>query len=378
MGIKEFYPTFNQLAPNAFQSISFSQLAGWKIAVDVSIFLFKYVKTGGDDDVASLSESEFMKKWLDGFISFVNCLKKNGIEPVFVFDGTPPPEKIEEQLERKEGAAKSIKKFEDVSSVYDEILVLKEKSISVVPNEIIEKLRMLFPRRNFSTDLNITESDLKQTIDKLNRQSTPVTREHSAIAKEFIDLMGLAWIQADGEAEGLCAYLAERGDVDAVMSEDTDVFLYKSPYLLSKIDVFNERCCATRLSDILDGAELSFEQFRDMCIMMKVDYNQRCTGRVPGKNKSGPIGPKGALALVKEYGTIENFVHLLDNEGECLKWKRCRELFSLPDTIPNKLVPFSKNIDVVGLENFLRKHYNTPRYLGAIMKFSSAPSFSFE
>jgi flap endonuclease-1 len=378
MGISDFYPTFKEMSPQAFQTITFSQLSGWRVAIDVSIFLFKFIKSGGDEETNEEITGRYVTKWLDGFIMFVNVLKKNGIKPIFVFDGpNPPKEKQEEQFRRREDAAKAREKIAEIERVYNILEVAKMNGESYIDGDMSKKLEDLFPKKEFGRDVSMIEQDVRMVLEKLNKQSTPITKEHAAIAKEFIELMGLGWLQADGEAEGLCAYLAERGDVDAVMSEDTDVFLYKSPYLLSKIDVSGGTCCATRLTDLLELNEMSFDEFRDLCIMMGVDYNDRCKGMLPGKNKFSALGPKGALKMIKEYGTIDKFVDRLEDDGNILKWKRCREIFSVPEMIANMIVPYSSPIDKVGLEIFLKKHYGKPRHFNMLCQSSITPAISF-
>lgn len=354
MGISDFYPTFKEMSPQAFQTINFSDLAGWRIAVDVSIFLYKFVKSGGNIGDGYMS-------WLDGFILFVNTLRKNGVKAVFVFDGpNPPVEKKEEQTRRRLDVEKSKQRISDLEKLFEDISFRKDENLTNV-DDIVVKLKELFPRKHFGENIGTIYAEVHALIDKVNRQTTSITKEHAAIAKEFIELMGLCWIQADGEAEGLCAYLAHRGDVDGVMSEDTDALLYGTPYLFSKIDVANSKCCATRLNDILELNRLTFKEFQDVCIMFGVDYNERCRYVSEGKLKC--VGPKTALKLVREFGTIDSFHHILENEGESLKWKRCREIFTVPDLIPDTLISFNKPIDTVGLERFLSVHFTKPRYL---------------
>jgi flap endonuclease-1 len=361
MGVSDFYPTFKEICPQAFQLVNFKDLHGWRIAIDVSIFLFKFVKTRGDMDTSNPNEN--VRSWLDGFILFTNTLKRNMIKPVFVFDGPNPPiEKQPEQQQRRETAAKNMEKFIEIRDVYDRVSttgVITKKDIEVCETYLSEK------GLDYTSPSNLIHT-LKDIREKLEIQNTPITKEQSIIAKRFIEIMGCSYIQADGEAEGMCAFLAKRGDVDAVMTEDTDVLLYGAPMMFSKIDVASETCCAIRRQDLLDGAHLTSETFVDMCILLGVDYNCRVKGMVPGKKKMGPVGPKAAIKLIQEYGTIDKFCHLLENEGECLKWKRCREIFSLPEHIPQTVVPYSKTIDEVSLKEFLIERYGKDRYFSLI------------
>lgn len=77
------------------KSIDFSYLEGKKLAIDTSIFLYKFkYNTEGN---------EFLKRFIYQILKF----KKNNITPIYIFDGAPPPEKKETQSKRKEQREKS-------------------------------------------------------------------------------------------------------------------------------------------------------------------------------------------------------------------------------------------------------------------------------
>ena len=100
--------------------------------------------------------------------------------------------------------------------------------------------------------------------------------------------MGLAYLQALGEAETLCAYLAIKGQVDAVLTEDTDVMAYGTPVMLAFKDlkVTDEQVYGLHHKNILKDLEMNHEEFRDLCILLSCDYNERVKGFVPdGRNR---------------------------------------------------------------------------------------------
>jgi len=51
-------------------------------------------------------------------------------------------------------------------------------------------------------------------------------------AKRLIQTMGMPLIQAQGEAEAFCAYLARKGKAFATVSEDMDSLTFGSPILI--------------------------------------------------------------------------------------------------------------------------------------------------
>ena len=60
--------------------INISELSGKKIAIDISIYLYKYESNN------ALLESIYL---------MLAIFRENNIIPIFVFDGKPPPEKKE-------------------------------------------------------------------------------------------------------------------------------------------------------------------------------------------------------------------------------------------------------------------------------------------
>ena len=61
MGIQDFYKVLEEHCPDVMVNMKLSALSGIKIAVDISIFLNKFVKTAGE------------VKWIESFIILL-CL----------------------------------------------------------------------------------------------------------------------------------------------------------------------------------------------------------------------------------------------------------------------------------------------------------------
>ena len=80
MGIKNLHQFLRKKCPEAYQEIHLSQLAYKKVAIDVSLFLFKYKSAVGE-------------RWIQSFINLILCLRINNVHFYFVFDGPSPIEK---------------------------------------------------------------------------------------------------------------------------------------------------------------------------------------------------------------------------------------------------------------------------------------------
>lgn len=348
MGISDLYGVIKKHAPHHLVEYHLSEFTGKSFAIDISIFLYKYIRSATDGG------------WRNLFILFLCKLKKYRIKAVCIFDGPDfPVEKLEEQKRRRDQTAKSVSRLGECINMRN----LIQDTILFGDDELDEHLvgkskTLIHPRANL-TDL--TDYDragsivdaLNEVIERLEKQTAPIKRSETVDAAMIAELMGLPTIMAKGEAEALCAYLACMGYVDAVMTEDTDVLAYGTPLMIAfkHFKLGDEKVYGIYLPALCDELCIDQPTFTDMCIMLSCDYNSRVKGyppRPPTKaelagKKSAPrkptsIGAVGTVALIKKYGMIENFLHLLV-DATPLKYARCRELFSIPATLPVKYVP---------------------------------------
>lgn len=353
MGIKDFYDVIKENCPETLVTVKLAQLAGRKVAVDVSIFLNKYVKSAGKE------------RWIDSFIILMRTLKSNGIKPINIFDGPNPPiEKKKEQDRRRAESAKAREKIEAAKNI------IKKLEKEYIPNDrtieppLIEDIKgVLGPKANKTVnfdDVHDVVVEMKVIVAKKEKQNLPILPEYSAKAKEIIEIMGFPHFQAPGEAETLCAGLCCAGMVDAVLSEDTDVMAYGTPYLLSKIDIAAETVTIVSHEEILKAIEFTPHQFRDLCILLSCDYNSRVKGYVPdGKKRKKPaaIGSKGAFIMMKEYETLE-FAEQFMEDSDPLNYRRCRTLFTPPkeEELAHIDIPYNKKIDTDRLFEFIKQN----------------------
>ncbi len=78
MGIKHLNKFLRDEAQKSIKFISLAELSGKKIAVDISIYMYKYASDG------TLLENMYL---------MLSTMRHYDIVPVFIFDGKPPPEK---------------------------------------------------------------------------------------------------------------------------------------------------------------------------------------------------------------------------------------------------------------------------------------------
>lgn len=237
-------------------------------------------------------------------------LIENGIKPVYVFDGKPPDMKGGELAKRaaaREEAQKQLAKATE-------------------------------------------EGDLKE-MDKFNRRLVKVTKEHANEAKELLKLMGVPYVDAPCEAEAQCAALVKAGKVYATATEDMDALTFGSTVLLRHLTFSEARKMPIdeySYTKVLQGLELSADEFVDLCILLGCDYCDSIKG----------IGPKKGLELITKYKSIDKILNNIDKKKyvvpEDWNYERARELFKTPEVAdPNEIELKWVDPDEEGLVKFL-------------------------
>ena len=106
------------------------------------------------------------------------------------------------------------------------------------------------------------------------------------------------------------------------------------------IDVVPE---VVELANVLKECGITYEQLIDVAILIGTDFN-------PDGIKG--LGPKTALKLIKEYGTLENAVPHVKNGEFPVEPQRIREIFLHPKVTDNYRLEW-KEPDAEGVVDFI-------------------------
>lgn len=215
----------------ALKKMTMNDLNGRKIAIDISIFLYQF-KGNGD--------------LLESMYKMIMLFRDYHVTPVFVFDGTPPDEKLEILEERDAGKKKAREKCDYLQSELQN-----------------------------NNDLN--EDERKQLEVKLNlekKKCLHITNANVRDVKALINVLGVTYLEADGEADDLCVMLVKKKLVWACMTEDMDMFVYGVPRVLRNFDLKKGTMTLYSMYDILNNLKMTQAEFRDICLLSGTDYNR--------------------------------------------------------------------------------------------------------
>jgi 5'-3' exonuclease len=317
MGIVRLSNFLKSRVPHVYVQSHISQFSFKKVAIDTNLYLYKYKSIFGNDD----------SRWIDAMISLFCCMWNYDVHPVFVFDGYNKPIEKKEEIASRVSSKDKIKKkitqlkvslikFQETEEI-DEILITTLDSLlqkSFLNKQITDTVKV-------KKYLNVISSE----IDKLEKQTSSISKENINLIKELFDLCGVTYYQADSEGEQCCAWLSQHGEVDAVLSEDSDVLCYGVTNIIQKFDTKSGNCIRINGSEIHRSINLeSHSQFQDFCIMCGTDYNTN----IP------KVGPVTAFNLISEWKCIDKIKHI---DTSILKYQKVRELFQLPTELPDKI-----------------------------------------
>ena len=250
------------------QSLTLEELRGKRLAVDANGELYQFLALIRMRDGSPLHDSHGrVTSHLSGlFYRTTRLITDYGIELVFVFDGKPPSLKSQE----------------------------------------IARRRNIKERYEAEHAAALQSGDLARAYSKATMTSR-LTREMAEEARELLRLMGIPVVQAPSEGEAQASHMAATGGVWAAASKDYDCLLFGAPRLLRFLTISGKeflpskgafRAITPELIDtpsFLAHYKLTREQLVDLAILVGTDFNDGVKG----------IGPKKALKLVCDFGSIE-------------------------------------------------------------------------
>jgi len=315
--------------------ITLESLTNRTLAVDAYNALYQFLAIIRQPDGTPLRDRQGrVTSHLSGLLYRTANLCEMGIKLSFVFDGKPPELKDSEVQRRRQIKQAATVQYQKA---------LKEGKL-----------------REARTYAQATSTLKDQMVDD---------------AKRLLTAMGQSWIQAPSEGEAQASYMASRGDVWAVASQDHDSLLFGAPRMVKNLAITGRRKLPRRdayievepelveLSKVLQELSVTREQLIDVGILIGTDFNDGVKG----------IGPKTALKLIRENGRLEKILEKDSSITIEPSYNRVREIFEHPNVTPDYSLKWSEP-DEGKIVSFLcgERDFSEDRVRKAVSRMSEA------
>ena len=275
MGIKGLIQLINKHTGNtAIKKYAITRFTGMKLAIDASAIVYQSVLATRASGRDMKNKNGEITSHLHGIMTKILKLLEYKIIPIFVFDGKPPKIKkhtIDKRNEKRKLAEEALRSLSPDTPVNDETYLKNFKSVYK------------------PTKLEFTE------------------------LKIMLDLMGIPYICAPGEADVICAWLAARTDangrrhVKGVCTDDSDILTLGSPYIFKDMLRFINRghmITVVSLYKTLVKMNITMDQFVDLCVLLGCDY----CDNIPG------VGPETAYKYITTHENIDRIIQLCEEK----------------------------------------------------------------
>ena len=314
--------------------VDLKSLSGKSLAIDAYNALYQFLAIIRQPDGTPLKDNTGrITSHLSGLFYRTANLVEMEIKVAYVFDGVPPALK-EVEIKRR-------------AKVKKEALIKYERALQ---EGRIEEAR---------------------TYAQMTSRLKDYMAEDS---KRLLTQMGVPWVQAPSEGEAQAAHLAEKGDTNYCASQDYDSLLFGAPTLMRNVTISGRRKLPRKpvyvevvpeiieLDQLLKELNITREQLIDIGILVGTDFNPE---GVKG------IGPKTALKLIKQHGSLEKLLPTLKEAEFPAEPQRIREIFLNPKVTDNYKLTW-KEPDVEGVVDFLcrERDFSEERVRKAVKKMT--------
>jgi hypothetical protein len=289
MGIRYLNRFLKENAQEAIVLTKLADMAGKKIAVDISIYMYRFASDN------MLIENIYL---------MLALFRQHRITPIFVFDGKPPDEKRELLQKRREEKREAEEEYNQLK------------------------------RRLASVEDDAEKQELLYSMDMLKKKFVYIGKKDIEAVKRLIRGCGATYYDAPGEADELCALLAIQGKVWACMSDDMDMFVYGCPRVLRYMSLLHHTTVVYDLPCILERLGITQQELREICVLSGTDYNL-------SRNDENAMVLSKTLKLFKKYhkskgtdASTNRFYHWLqthdpDSIEDMEELKRITDMFDL-------------------------------------------------
>lgn len=296
-----------------------SMYRGKRLGIDTSIYLYRFVYRDDANAVPC------------GILRQLKAFHRYGIIPIYVFDGKVSDEVkivIEERQLRRERVETSMASLTaELSNTLEELgaeIVIPSDGHAPVAAPFNPLDVPLFIDDDDGTPVRAVEDeqhpittpealkrkaiDISTRIASLEKQTRRPTREMVHELKQMFELLGVEYRQSPGESDVQLAEMCLSGEIDGIISEDTDMLPYGCEMFVTGFRYDRPDVIEFQLSTVLRDLAMTHEQFVDMCILCGCDYS----------DKIRKIGVMTGCEMIKVHRNIEGVLRHINSKPKLI------------------------------------------------------------
>jgi len=295
MGVDGLYKFINKKFPDIYSCVNINDIKGKSCIIDGMQHIYSqliYMRSRNKEVIMPCGSNV---SHIHGLINSLTYYLKNGIIPIFIFDGKSPKIKEKKVEERKlilRENLKKLKELEEKKNILTEIINIKIYENQINNSDGVNNIDDIDDIDNYIYGTP-PDNDIEKEMQKINdiQEEYKKIYKKSIILKDYyikdwieiLELLGLPVIKAEGEADPLCAYILKKNsNIFGIISDDSDMLVFGSPLLMRKS--INQQFTIIKLEMLLNkiGELLSDEYNRkiefdldnliDFSIILGTDY----------------------------------------------------------------------------------------------------------
>lgn len=287
MGVRLLQTFLDSLKNKNVKQIHLRELNGKKIAVDISIYLYRFKTTN---------------QLLENIYLMCSIFRYYNIHPIFVFDGKPDEYK-REILEKRYLARMQAKR---------DIEILEQKM-----------------------NKNKFQHKFQEKLNELRKKSVSIKKSDVLDVKNLLDVYGMTYVTAKREADEVCAALYLKNKVYACLTEDTDIMAYGCTRIIRYFSLMKHTCVMYNMTNIIHDIQMSPKTFKELCCCSGNDYLQ----------SSKNIFNYYDLYIKNVNSIDDNYLNWLSNNKyiscqKCYKLKDIYDIYSMKNIDPFDDIPY--------------------------------------
>ena len=311
------FPNLNRLltskcSPSAIYTIHLKDLSEKRVVVDISIYLYRFMKDGC---------------FMENIYLFLSLFQYYRIVPIFVFDGKPPAEKqetIKKRSHEKKMALKEIQELTDTIQSYTD----EEKGA------------------------------IENRLKVLQRKAVKVSRANVEQVVELIEAFGFAYYFAPQEADPLCVHMVKTGLADMAMSDDMDIIISGCSRVIRNLNLVNHTTTMYDTRQILQELDLNIAQLREIVVLAGSDYHTESYKKI-SLFESFELYQKyrdNAPADMSFYEWVNAHYFSTENISEICRMFEDSTYTDELNTFLNEMVSETRKMNMADIQSIMRKH----------------------